>query len=246
MQRGGGHLDCRVRHDSAGHNHGAGIGSQRVQRGRRDLDGDGRPSRNRAAHSEAARAAAIGRRVHHALPGIRGDERRGLVPRDQRCRALTQPADADELLTHALAELDRTAEAFEQARTHLHLGENLRLTRRRRQSRVHLTEAEEAFTLIGATPWAARAQGELLASGERLGTRMHPQQTSDQALTPQELRVALEVARGESNSQVAARLFLSAKTVEFHLGKTYRKLGVRSRGGLAQALSERGLLDMGR
>lgn len=95
-------------------------------------------------------------------------------------------------------------------------------------------------------PWAARAQGELLASGERLGTRMHPQQTSDQALTPQELRVALEVARGESNSQVAARLFLSAKTVEFHLGKTYRKLGVRSRGGLAQALSERGLLDMGR
>ena len=163
-----------------------------------------------------------------------------------RCRALTQPADADELLTHALAELDRTAEAFEQARTHLHLGEHLRRTRRRRQSRVHLTEAEEAFTLIGAAPWAARAQGELLASGERLGTRMHPQQTSDQALTPQELRVALEVARGESNSQVAARLFLSAKTVEFHLGKTYRKLGVRSRGGLAQALSERGLLDMGR
>jgi len=162
-----------------------------------------------------------------------------------RCRALTRPADADELLAHALEEIDRTADAFEYARTHLHLGEHLRRTRRRLLSRTHLREADEAFTLLGATPWAARARRELLASGEQIGTRAQHAQAGEQALTPQELRVALEVARGQSNNQVAARLFLSAKTVEFHLGKTYRKLGVRSRGGLAQALAERGQLDIG-
>ena len=162
-----------------------------------------------------------------------------------RCRALTQPADADALLTHALEELDRTAEVFEQARTHLHLGEHLRRTRRRRLSRTHLSTADEAFTYLGARPWAARAHRELIASGERATPRDPVLGTSDAELTPQELRVALEVARGLSNAQVGGVLFLSAKTVEFHLGKVYRKLGVRSRGGLAQALGSRGLLDIG-
>ena len=162
-----------------------------------------------------------------------------------RCRALTQPADADALLTHALEELDRTAEVFEQARTHLHLGEHLRRTRRRRLSRTHLSTADEAFTYLGARPWAARAHRELIASGERATPRDPVLGTSDAESTPQELRVALEVARGLSNAQVGGVLFLSAKTVEFHLGKVYRKLGVRSRGGLAQALGSRGLLDIG-
>ena len=89
---------------------------------------------------------------------------------------------------------------------------------------------------MGARPWAARAHRELIASGERTTPQDPASGRVDAELTPQELRVALEVARGLSNAQVGGALFLSVKTVEFHLGKVYRKLGVRSRGGLAQAL----------
>jgi DNA-binding CsgD family transcriptional regulator len=161
-----------------------------------------------------------------------------------RCRGLTRRDGADELLTGALDELDRTAEVFERARTHLHLGEHLRRTHRNRLSREHLRQAAETFAMLGAAPWAQRANRELLASGERSLAGTRRQDSADAELTPQELRIALEVARGHSNAQVAAHLFLSTKTVEFHLGKIYRKLGVRSRGGLAQALASRGLLDV--
>jgi DNA-binding CsgD family transcriptional regulator len=187
-------------------------------------------------------AAAVTDEVQARTQGLVDPLGRALVAR---CRALTRPTEAETLLTLALEDLDRTAEVFEQARTHLHLGEHLRRTRRRRLSRTHLVAAGEAFTYMGARPWAARAHRELIASGERATPRSPEADTSDAELTPQELRVALEVARGQSNAQVAGVLFLSAKTVEFHLGKVYRKLGVRSRGGLAQALGSRGLLDIG-
>ena len=187
-------------------------------------------------------ATAVAEEIEERTRGLVDPLGRALVAR---CRALTQPADAEVLLTLSLEELDLTAEVFEQARTHLHLGEHLRRTRRRRLSRTHLMAADEAFTYMGARPWAARAHRELIASGERATPRNPVSDTSDDELTPQELRVALEVARGLSNAQVGGVLFLSAKTVEFHLGKVYRKLGVRSRGGLAQALGSRGLLDIG-
>ncbi len=187
-------------------------------------------------------AAMVAEEIETRTHGLVDPLGRALVAR---CRALTQPADAQALLTQALEELDRTAEVFEQARTHLHLGEHLRRSRRQRASRTHLMAADEAFTYLGARPWAARAHRELIASGERATPRNPVSDTSADELTPQELRVALEVARGLSNAQVGGVLFLSAKTVEFHLGKVYRKLGVRSRGGLAQALGSRGLLDIG-
>ena len=187
-------------------------------------------------------AAAVTAEVEARVEGLVDPLGKALVAR---CRALTQRADAEELLTHALEEFDRTAEVFEQARTHLHLGEHLRRTRRRRLSRTHLMAADEAFNYVGARPWAARAHRELIASGERTAPQDPASGGVDAELTPQELRVALEVARGLSNAQVGGALFLSVKTVEFHLGKVYRKLGVRSRGGLAQALGSAGLLDIG-
>ena len=85
---------------------------------------------------------------------------------------------------------------------------------------------------------AERARRELAASGE---TRPARAARSDADLTPQELRVALAVCDGLSNAETASSLFLSVKTVEFHLGRVYRKLGVRSRGGLSRAMSDQGL-----
>ena len=82
---------------------------------------------------------------------------------------------------------------------------------------------------MGAGPWAARAQSELGASGEKLRRR---QDWEGEQLTPQELQIALHVARGLTNREVGAALFLSHKTVEFHVSRIFRKLGMRSRGEL--------------
>ena len=88
-----------------------------------------------------------------------------------------------------------------------------------------LHEALAAFERLGAEPWAAAAHAELRATGGRV-------RAAGDGLTPAELRVASAVARGASNRQVAAELYLSPKTVEFHLGQVYRKLGIRSRAQL--------------
>ena len=113
-------------------------------------------------------------------------------------------------------------------------GEWLRRRRRRRDSREHLHGALETFERIGALPWAERARAELRASGERLrrrGPAAHEQ------LTPQELQVSLAAAEGLTNKEIGARLFLSPKTVEFHLSRAYRKLDVNSRVELARLLA---------
>ena len=92
----------------------------------------------------------------------------------------------------------------------------------------------EAFEELGAAPWAERARAELRASGARARSRREP---AGHELTAQELTVAQAVAEGASNREVAARLFVSPKTVEGHLGNIYRKLGVRSRTQLAARMS---------
>ncbi len=115
------------------------------------------------------------------------------------------------------------------ARTRLALGERLRRAGRRVVARDQLRLALDAFEDMGAEPWRARAQSELRASGETLRRRTH---SDKEQLTPQELQIALHVARGMTNREVGAALFLSHKTVEFHLGRIFRKLGVRSRGDL--------------
>jgi len=98
------------------------------------------------------------------------------------------------------------------------------------EARDRLREALAGFERLAATPWAVQARNELRAAGARRRS------AHDESLTPQELRVVAAVARGASNREIAAELFLAPKTVEFHLGQIYRKLGVRSRAQLAATL----------
>ena len=146
-----------------------------------------------------------------------------------RCRGLLAAEDAFEAPLRAA--LDHREMPFETARTQLVLGERLRRAGRRVEARAELREALAAFERLGAQPWAERARSELRASGERV-RRGSP--TAAEQLTPQELQVALEVARGSTNREAAAALFLSPKTIEFHLRNIYRKLGIRSRTELVR------------
>jgi len=122
---------------------------------------------------------------------------------------------------------------FERARTELAWGEQLRRSGRRTEARERLNRALQIFDRLGAAPWAERARGELRASGQSVLT---PEQRAEDALTPQELQVAAIVAGGATNREAAAALFLSVKTIEFHLGHVYRKLGIRSRTELARVV----------
>jgi DNA-binding NarL/FixJ family response regulator len=97
---------------------------------------------------------------------------------------------------------------------------------------VKLLSALETFERLGAVPWAARARAELAASGQNLAPRLATRET----LTAQELHVALLVAEGKSNREVAATLFLSEKTIEHHLHNVFAKLGVKSRTQLVRRL----------
>jgi DNA-binding NarL/FixJ family response regulator len=99
-----------------------------------------------------------------------------------------------------------------------------------RDAREHLRSAGVAFDALGAAAWSSRAQSELAATGERL----RPAADSRESLTPRELQVALAVADGASNAAVAAALYLTPKTVEYHLTHVYRKLGLRSRAELVR------------
>jgi DNA-binding CsgD family transcriptional regulator len=148
--------------------------------------------------------------------------------------------DQDGFETRFRAALDwheRGQDAFEEARTQFCFGERLRRERRRREAREHLRDALATFDLLGARPWAERAQAELRATGEHYRRR---DPTAVESLTPQELQVALQVAEGKANRDVASTLFLSTKTVEFHLTNVYRKVNVRSRTELARLLAADG------
>jgi DNA-binding CsgD family transcriptional regulator len=153
-----------------------------------------------------------------------------------RCRALlADDGDAGEAFEAALELHDADANEFERARTQLAYGERLRRLRRPRLARAQLHPALETFELLGARPWEERARAELRASGERLRSR---KPAAHEQLTPQELQVSLGAAEGLTNKEIGARLFLSPKTVEFHLGRAYRKLDVRSRAELIKLFAE--------
>ena len=125
---------------------------------------------------------------------------------------------------------------FELARTQLCFGERLRRSRRRKDAREHLTQAWETFTHLRADPWAHRAAREIEATGRSAPV---PIAHSTDRLTPQELQVAMSVAAGATNRQAANELFLSQKTVEFHLSAIYRRLALRSRTELVELLQQR-------
>ncbi len=118
---------------------------------------------------------------------------------------------------------------LDQARTQLLYGELLRRERRRNDARVQLHAALEGFERLGAALWAARAATELRATGESARRRDHS--TANQ-LTPQELQVARLIGQGASNREAAARLFLSPRTVDYHLRKIFQKLDISSRSEL--------------
>jgi DNA-binding CsgD family transcriptional regulator len=119
---------------------------------------------------------------------------------------------------------------FDRARCELVYGERLRRARQRRRAREHLRAAATIFGDLGAHAWAERANTELRASGERRQSR----DASREQLTPRETQIAIAVAEGASNRDVAAALFVTPKTVEYHLTRVYRKLGVRSRAELVK------------
>jgi DNA-binding NarL/FixJ family response regulator len=110
------------------------------------------------------------------------------------------------------------------------MGELLRRRRRRTDSRGHLRAALDLFAQLGAKPWEQRAANELRATGETARKR-DPSTLDD--LTPQELQIARMVAEGATNRDIAGRLFLSPRTVDYHLRKVFQKLSVTSRTQLA-------------
>jgi DNA-binding CsgD family transcriptional regulator len=139
--------------------------------------------------------------------------------------------DAEAHFAAALAHHARSPRRIDRARTELAFGEHLRRARRRVDARGHLRAALEVFEDVGAAPWAERARQELRASGETARRRDDSPVT---ALTPQELQVARLVADGLPNREVAARLFVSPRTVEFHLRNVFAKAGVTSRAELTR------------
>ena len=153
---------------------------------------------------------------------------------EARVRALASEGEAAEsLYRESIANLSGTRVRRELARTHLLFGEWLRRERRRIDAREHLRTALEAFTGMGSEAFASRAERELLATGER--ARKRTVDTRDD-LTPQEEQVARLAAEGTTNREIAAQLFITQSTVEYHLRKAFRKLDVKSRTQLAHRM----------
>ncbi|HEX5900814.1 MAG TPA: AAA family ATPase [Solirubrobacteraceae bacterium] len=153
---------------------------------------------------------------------------------EARSRALLSEGEtAERLYQEAIERLGRTRLRPELARAHLLYGEWLRRCNRRADARAQLRAAHEQLTSIGMEAFAERAQSELLATGERIRNRTI--ETRDD-LTPQERQIAQLARDGLSNPAIGARLFLSPRTVEWHLRKVFTKLGIRSRLELPSAL----------
>jgi DNA-binding CsgD family transcriptional regulator len=152
----------------------------------------------------------------------------GLLARSE--ALLAPPVEAEAKFEAALALLARTSTAPQLARTHLLYGEWLRRQRRRREAREQLREALARFEGMGLEAFADRTRVELRATGERVRKR---EVGTPEELTPQEAQIAALVSRGEANREIAAQLFVSPSTVEYHLRKVFRKLGLTSRTQLA-------------
>jgi DNA-binding CsgD family transcriptional regulator len=152
---------------------------------------------------------------------------RALLARSQ---ALLADGDAAvAFFESALVHYAESERRFDEARTHLLFGELLRRERRRTDARVQLRAALDTFERLGADPWAERARGELRATGETARKREVGALTE---LTPQQHQIVGLVAEGATNKEVAAQLFLSPRTVDYHLRNVFVKLGITSRAEL--------------
>ncbi|WUH98202.1 LuxR family transcriptional regulator [Spirillospora sp. NBC_00431] len=147
------------------------------------------------------------------------------------CEALL--TDSEEPYEAAIRLHEQSTRPFERARTELLYGEWLRRARRRSDARVPLRSAMETFERLRATPWLERARAELRATGES-GASVPTAPDLLDRLTPQELQVVRLAAAGTSSREIAAQLFLSPRTVEYHLYKAYPKLGISSRKELSR------------
>jgi DNA-binding CsgD family transcriptional regulator len=211
--------------------------------------------------AERAAEGCLGPFTTQALPDLveaaarSGDEERARAALDQlsesanavesnwaagveaRSRALLSEGDeAERCYLDSIEELSRTPLRLELARAHLVYGEWLRREGRRIDARHQLRSAHEIFAAAGTEAFAERARQELLATGEKV--RKRRPDTLNQ-LTPQEEHIARLARDGLSNPEIGAELFISARTVEWHLRKVYSKLGIASRRGLRQALPAR-------
>jgi len=168
---------------------------------------------------------ARGRAVGTLWPQAAAARLRGLLAPDAEMRAAFEAA----LVLH-----EKLPMPFERARTLLCFGERLRRARQRADAREPLKEALETFERLGARGWAERTRTELRATGEQQARRA---ETAAEQLTPHELQIAVLVAQGMTNREAASALFLSPKTIEYHLGQIYRKLDVRGRAQLARLMA---------
>ena len=176
--------------------------------------------------------AALGRLAERAL-AAGTPLALGLLARSQ--ALLARDADAEALYYQAIGHLNQCRAVPQLARAHLVYGEWLRRQRRRRDARGQLRTAHDMFTAMGAGAFAERARVELLATGER--ARQRTAETAEE-LTPQEAQIARLASQGDSNRDIAAQLFLSPSTVDYHLRKVFRKTGVTSRTQLARAMAD--------
>jgi len=157
------------------------------------------------------------------------------LARALRCRGLlAADTDFSSCFEQAIRLHEQTPDAFETARTRLAYGERLRRARNRILAREQLRAAADAFERLDARPWVDRARAELAATGE---TRRRRGPSTIDELTPQELQIALLLTAGKTTRETAVALFLSPKTVEYHLRHVYQKLGIHSRDELAQTLA---------
>jgi DNA-binding CsgD family transcriptional regulator len=160
------------------------------------------------------------------------------LARAARCRGLLTAQDKSNRHFDTASTLHgQTTDAFETGRTHLAYGSRLRRERHRVRAREQLRAAVDVFDLLGADPWSEMARAELAATGE---TARRRDQTTLSDLTPQELQIALRLSAGRATRETAAALFLSPKTIEYHMRNIYRKLGIGSRSELTVAMTRLG------
>jgi DNA-binding CsgD family transcriptional regulator len=145
--------------------------------------------------------------------------------------------DSERWYAEAIERLARTQLRVELARAHLLYGEWLRRENRRDEARQQLGAAFEMFAAMGAGAFAERTRRELLGAGEKVRKR---EVDTGHELTPQEEHIARLAREGRTNPEIGAELFLSARTVEWHLSRVFTKLGITSRKGLKDVLPTRG------
>ena len=178
-------------------------------------------------------AAAALRRLEERTLAAGTDWALGVLARSR--ALMSEGEDAEAFYREAIERLERTRIRVELARAHLLYGEWLRREGRRMDARDQLRIAHEMFSRFGAEAFAERARRELLATGETV--RKRTQETRDD-LTPQEAQIARLAGDGQTNPEIGAQLFISPRTVEYHLRKVFAKLDISSRKELRNALTK--------